>query len=123
MPQPKIFSATGNFPASFAEQHIDLNDQLVKNKAATFLMRVHSNAMQEAGIQSGDVIVVDCMLKPQNGNVVIAALQGELIIRRYECTGGKVQLVPSSGQLSPITVDPFSGWEVWGVVTFVIRSM
>ncbi|RPD43519.1 MULTISPECIES: LexA family protein [Chitinophagaceae] len=121
MPQTNFFAAPG--AAVPPAQHIDLNDQLVKNKAYTFLLRVASNAMQEAGIQKGDVVVVDRVMEPKNGSVVIAALQDELIIRRYECTEGWARLVPASGQLAPITVTPASGCVLWGVVTYVIRSI
>ncbi len=123
MPQPKIFSANGTLPVPLAEQPIDLNDQLVKNKAYTFLMRVHSNAMQDAGIQCGDVVLVDRLLEPKNGAVIIAALQGELIIRQYENANGCIRLVPACGQLSPIVLNNAAGFTVWGVVTYVIRQL
>lgn len=124
MPQPNFFSGKQSLPLPVAEQYIDLNDQLVKNKAHTFLMRVHSNAMKEAGIHTGDVVLVDRMMKPQNGSVVIAAIQGDLVIRRYEKNNnGLILLVPASNQLSSIHVNETSAVEIWGVVTYVIRSL
>jgi DNA polymerase V len=103
---------------------IDLNKQLIGNKPATFFMRVSGDAMVGAGIFHGDVVIVDRSLKAANGKVVIASLNGELLIRRLERTFNKIRLVPETTRLSPIDID-ISGAEfsVWGVVTYVIHSL
>ncbi|MDQ2721232.1 MAG: LexA family transcriptional regulator, partial [Bacteroidota bacterium] len=79
-------NATGFGAAAddFMERGIDLNEQLIQNKPATFFMRVNSNAMQNAGIFQGDVVIIDRSLSPKSGKVVIANLNGELLIRRLE---------------------------------------
>lgn len=101
-----------------------LNEQLVRNKPATFFMRVSGDAMTGAGIFSGDVVIVDRSLKEANGKVVIACLNGEMLIRRLEKTFNKLRLVPETPRLAPIDVD-ISGAEfsVWGVVTYVIHAL
>src|SRR5687768_12934022 len=63
---------------------IDLNEQLVRNKPATFFLRVNGNAMIGAGIHHGDVVIVDRALEAANGRVVIALLNGEMLIRRLQ---------------------------------------
>ena len=118
-------NATGFGAASddFAERGIDLNEQLIRNKPATFFMRVHSDAMIGAGIHNGDVVIVDRSIKPANGKVVIAALNGEMLIRYYEVHNRKERLLPATRKLAPIEIDPLAQFEVWGVVTYVIHSV
>jgi|SRR5580692_4475752 DNA polymerase V len=101
-----------------------LNEHLVRNKPATFFMRVSGDAMTGAGIFSGDVVIVDRSVKAANGKVVIACLNGEMLIRRLEKTFNKLRLVPETPRLAPIDVD-ISGAEfsVWGVVTYVIHAI
>jgi len=108
----------------YMERGIDLNEQLIRNKPATFLMRVSGDAMSGAGIFSGDVVIVDRSAKAVSGKVVIANLNGEMLIRRFEKTFNKIRLVPETPRLSPIDVD-LSGAEfaIWGVVTYVIHAV
>lgn len=115
-------NATGfGAPADdYAERGIDLNEQLIRNKAATFFMRVNSDAMSGAGIYKGDVIIVDRSVDAQNGKVVIAVLDGEMVIRKLEISNGKRRLVPA-GKLSPIQLD--DSFKIWGVVTYVIHTV
>lgn len=119
-------NATGFGAAAddYAERGIDLNEQLIRNKPATFFMRVSGDAMIGAGIFNGDVVIVDRSVKAISGKVVIATLNGEMLIRRLEKTFNKIRLVPETSRLSPIDVD-LSGAEfsVWGVVTYVIHSL
>ena len=107
----------------FSKNDIDLNTQLVKNKSATFFMRVNSDAMREAGISRGDVIIVDRSIEGKNGKVIIALLDGEFLIRKLEVSNYKKRLVPATKNLSPIEISEFSSFLVWGVVTFVIHNM
>ncbi len=74
-------NATGFGAAAddYAERGIDLNEQLVKNKPATFFMRVNSDAMTGAGIQIGDVVIVDRSLEAKNGKIIIAVVDSELL--------------------------------------------
>ena len=118
-------SATGFGAATddYAERGIDLNEQLVRNKPATFFMRVNGDAMIGAGIFDGDVVIVDRSLKPVSGKVIIATLNGEMLIRRLEKILNKVRLVPETAKLAPIDVDPTGEFSVWGVVTYVIHSV
>jgi DNA polymerase V len=118
-------NATGFGAAAddYMERGIDLNEELIRNKPATFFMRVGSDAMKEAGIYKGDVAIVDRSLKATNGKVVIAILNGDMLIRRFEKTNKSVKLVTDSNKLSPIHIDDTcEEFAVWGVVTYVIHS-
>ncbi|GGB08777.1 LexA family protein [Puia dinghuensis] len=119
-------NATGFGAAAddYMERGIDLNEQLIRNKPATFFMRVSGDAMTGAGIFNGDVVIVDRSVKAVSGKVVIATLNGEMLIRRLEKNLNKLRLVPETPKLSPIDVD-ISGAEfsIWGVVTYVIHAL
>jgi DNA polymerase V len=114
----------GSAADDYTERGIDLNEQLIRYKPATFFMRVTGDAMTGAGIFNGDVVIVDRSVKAVSGKVVIATLNGEMLIRRLERTFNKIRLVPETPKLSPIDVD-LSGSEfsIWGVVTYVIHSL
>ena len=118
-------NATGFGAASddYMERGIDLNEQLICNKPATFFMRVSSDAMKEAGIYKGDVAIVDRSVKATNGKVIIAVLNGDMMIRRFEKTNNSIRLLTDSNKLSPIHIDDTcEEFAIWGVVTYVIHK-
>lgn len=120
----RTVNATGFGAAAddHAERGIDLNEQLVKNKAATFFMRVTGEAMIGAGIFPGDVVIVDRSLEAKNGRMIITAVDGELLIRKLEKQGNKMMLHAANSKVSSIDVST-KGLVLWGVVTYVIHSM
>ncbi len=118
-------NATGFGAAAddYMERGIDLNEQLIRNKPATFFMKVSSTSMVDAGIYNGDIVIVDRSLKPQNGKIVIAVIDGEMLIRRFEKTINSLRLIPETTKLSPIDVSEFMDFKIWGVVTYIIRNV
>jgi DNA polymerase V len=120
----KTANATGFGAAAddYAERGIDLNEQLIKNKPATFFLRVNSDAMTGAGIHMGDVVIVDRSLEAKNGKVVIAVVDGELLIRKVELKEEKIFLRTVNKKPNAIEVKK-EEWKVWGVVTYVIHNV
>ncbi len=119
-------NATGFGAAAddYAERGIDLNEQLIHNKPATFFMRMRGDAMVAAGIFDGDTVIVDRSLKATNGKIVVAILNGEMLIRRLEKTFNKIRLLPESNKLSPVEVDTACNeFSIWGVVTYCIHPL
>ena len=119
-------NATGFGAAAddYMERGIDLNEQLIRNKPATFIMKVSGEAMIDAGIFNGDIVIVDRSLKAVNGKIVIAVLNGEMLIRRLEKTFNKIRLIPETRKLSPIDVDlSAADFSIWGVVTYCIHAV
>jgi len=117
--------ATGFAAAAddYMERGIDLNEQLIRNKPATFIMRVRGDAMIDAGIANGDIVIVDRSVKAINGKIVIAVLNGEMLIRRLEKNFNKTRLIPDCKNLSPIDVDcSGADFAIWGVVTYCIHA-
>ena len=118
-------NATGFSAATddYMERGIDLNEELIRNKPATFFMRVNSDAMRESGIYKEDVVVVDRSLKAATGKVIIAILNGEMLIRRFEKNNNNIRLLADSKKLAPINIDATcEEFAVWGVVTYVIHK-
>lgn len=118
-------NATGFGAAAddYMERGIDLNEQLIRNKPATFFMRVSGNSMINAGIFDGDIVIVDKSIKPKSGKVVIAVIDGEMLIRRLDISMNKMRLVPETPKLATIDVSEFSDFKIWGVVSYIIRSV
>ncbi len=122
----KTADATGFGAAAddYMERGIDLNEQLIHNKPATFFMRMRGEAMTGAGIYDNDVVIVDRGLRPMSGKVVIAVLNGEMLIRRLEKTFNKLRLIPENKKFASTEVDASCDTlEIWGVVTYVIHAL
>ncbi|HVZ57434.1 MAG TPA: translesion error-prone DNA polymerase V autoproteolytic subunit [Chitinophagaceae bacterium] len=118
-------NATGFGAAAddYAERGIDLNEQLIRNKPATFFFRMKGDAMQEAGIFDGDVLIVDRSLKLANGKIIVAILNGELLVRRFHQNFTSAFLVPENTRYKPINLAEFSDFTLWGVVTYTIHAV
>jgi DNA polymerase V len=107
----------------FLEKRLDLNDYLIKNPPATFLVRVCGQSMKDAGIFDGDMLVVDKSLQPVSGSVVVAIVHGEFTVKTLKLHSGKMYLVPANNAFKDIEITPEMDCEVWGVVNSVIRKL
>tara|TARA_B100000965_G_scaffold327144_1_gene289843 strand:+ start:243 stop:758 length:516 start_codon:yes stop_codon:yes gene_type:complete len=107
----------------YLEDKIDLNQYLVKHPASTFLVRASGNSMINAGIFPNDILVVDKSIKAENGNVVIAIIDGELTVKRYIKKRSSVVLQPENEDYEPIELNGKSEAQIWGVVTSVIHDL
>lgn len=103
-------------------QALDLNQLLVHHPAATFFMRVKGDGMLDAGISSGDILVIDRALSLAHNKIIIARLDGELIVRRAYLANGALVLMGDERYCQPITITADRDFEVWGVVTYIIRQ-
>ncbi len=121
-----LASVSAGFPSpaeDYIEGRLDLNRHLIKHPAATFFVRVAGDSMIDAGIHPGDILVVDRALEPQDTNVVIAVIDGELTVKRISQRHGKLFLVPDNQAYQPLEILAEMEFEVWGVVTSVIHSL
>ncbi|MSS73894.1 MAG: translesion error-prone DNA polymerase V autoproteolytic subunit [Candidatus Latescibacteria bacterium] len=107
----------------YIDKSLDLNDLVIQHPAATFFVRVEGDSMIDAGIHSGDVLVVDRALTPGNGRVVVAVVGGEFTVKRIRKVGDRLFLVPDNPDLDPLEISPETGFEVWGIVTYVIHRV
>jgi len=120
----------GRLPAGFPspaddyiEGKLDLNRHLIKHPAATFFVRVTGDSMIGAGIHSGDLLVVDRSLDAVDGHVIVAALDGELTVKRLFKRGGLLRLLPANSEYQPIEILTQQTFEIFGVVTNVIHAL
>lgn len=100
---------------------LDLNALCVRRPAATYYVRVRGESMTGAGIDDGDILVVDRSLPARNGDIVIASIEGAFTVKRLEKQGNQVRLLPENPAFSPIIPGPDD--EFFGVVTFVIKDL
>ena len=112
--------------ADYVEAMIDLNVVLMPRPSATFLMRVSGDAMREAGIHHGDLLVIDRSLNPVAGAVVVAVHEGRFVLRWLErCrSGGGWRLAAADPAIPPIHV-PFDDPDllIWGVVIHAVHHL
>lgn len=127
LPLPLVeASVSAGFPSP-AEDHVekklDLNDLLIQHPAATFFVRVEGESMIDAGICSGDLLIVDRAVRARDKSVVVAVLNGEFTVKRINKEAGKFFLVPENPDYPRIEVSEEMDFKVWGVVTNVIHSV
>lgn len=110
--------------ADFVEGQLDLNTHLIKQPAATFIVRVSGNSLDRAGIHDGDLAVVDRSITPRSGLVAVVVIYGELLIKRLRYVSSHVWLYPDSNdpKYEPYLVPADAQFEIWGVVTSTIRD-
>lgn len=107
--------------ADYAEDGLDLNEYLVRNKPASFMFTVKGDSMINAGIVEGDKVIVDRSINAKSKDIVVAVVNGEYTIKRLYKTSSKVELRPENPGYQPIVFKEGSELEIWGVVVGVVR--
>jgi DNA polymerase V len=121
-----VSRVSAGFPSpaeDYVEGKLDLNEYLVKHPAATFFVRVSGESMEGAGIYTGDILVVDRALYPGEGHIVIAAVEGELTVKRLKRIGDALYLAPEHPEYPLLKISEAENIEIWGVVTYAIHAM
>lgn len=101
---------------------IDLNETLISNPTATFYARVQGDSMVKAGIYDGDLLVVDRSLTCEDKCIVVAMVNGDFTVKRIKIAGSQYYLIPESDDYQPLAITEDMDFEIWGVVTSVIRQ-
>lgn len=107
----------------YLDKKLDLNEHLIKHPSATFFVKVKGDSMVQAGIQSGDILIVDRSLEPRDKKIVIAVVDGEFTVKRIRKRGSKLVLVAENNTFPEIEVTEQMDFEIWGVVIHVIHSV
>lgn len=107
--------------ADYQNDPIDLNAALVKNPSSTFFFRAEGDSMAPL-IGDDDLLLVDRSLKPKPGSIVLAVVDGEYTVKRYTVEQLRPVLVPINKKYSPIRMEEFTEFYVWGVVARVIKD-
>ncbi len=117
---------SAGFPSpatDFLGNDIDLNKELCKNPLATFYIKVKGNSMINAGISDKDILIVDRSLEPQNNKIAVCFIDGEFTVKRIKTEDGCLYLMPENTNYQPIKVTEENELVIWGMVTYVIKSM
>ena len=111
-------------PASdYLEGEIDLNRYLIKNPLATFIVKSQGNCMLQAGIHSGDLLIVDRSIKPKNNSIAIASIDGDLTVKRIKISEKKFLLSSDNKDYGNVKINNESDIFIWGIVTKVIHNV
>ncbi len=105
------------------EDIIDLNQQLIKNKEATFFGRAEGDSMIGAGIGNGDLLVIDKSLRPKNDNIAVCFLDGEFTVKRIKIEKDIIWLVAENEKYQQIKVTSENDFVIWGIVTHCIKDL
>ncbi len=109
--------------ADFDETKISLDAVLVKNREATFYAKASGTSMIGAGIDDGDILVIDRSLEPHNNKVAVCFLDGEFTVKRIKVTQDEMLLMPENKSFEPIKITEENQLIIWGIVTYVIKKM
>lgn len=123
-----LFSSrvSAGFPSpadDLLESHLDLNRYLISQPAATFFMRFEGEAMLESGLQQGDLLIVDRSIEVTEQKIVVASVNGDLVIRRVSRNRRRLQLLSENPNCQLISITEDTEFQIWGVVTYVIRAL
>lgn len=123
-PLPLTRAGLSGFPSpaqDYEGRTLDLNERLVKRPSSTFFMNVTGDSMGPLGIHEGDILVVDRSIDPRPGHILVAMLDGELTVKRYERIGQRPYLCSGNPRYAPIPIADLE-CQVWGVVRSVIHE-
>ena len=117
---------SAGFPSpadDFRETRISLDEELIKNKEATFFARVSGQSMIGAGLDDNDLLVIDKSITPTNGKIAVCFLDGEFTVKRLRVDKDKVWLQPENPNYPIIEITEENNFIIWGIVTNVIKKV
>ncbi len=117
---------SAGFPSpadDFKETRISLDRELVKNEEATFYARVSGDSMIGAGLEDGDLIIVDRSLQPENGKIAICLVDGDFTVKRIKKEKNKLYLIAENRKYKPIELGEENELIIWGIVEYVIKKI
>ena len=117
---------SAGFPSpadDFKEIRISLDKELVKNQESTFYARVSGDSMIEAGLDDGDLIIIDRSLDPENGKIAVCYVDGEFTVKRIKKEKDKFFLMPQNKKYKPIEIKEGNELIIWGIVEYVIKKV
>lgn len=102
---------------------IDLNRTLITNPAATFCARVIGDSMVEAGINEGDLLIIDRSITPHDGNIAVCFIDGDFTVKRLSVRPDGVFLTPANASFPELRVTEDNNFQVWGVVSHIVKRV
>ncbi len=110
-----------------ADDHVDktinLASYMIKNPDDTFCVQVQGESMINAGIDPDDILVVDRKLEARNGKIIVAAVNGELTVKRLRKDSEQLLLMPENDNYDPIIIDEDTDFHIWGVAINIVKEI
>lgn len=106
----------------YTDLKIDLNTTLVSNPSTTFYARVKGTSMQDAGINDGDILIIDKSLQPKDGDTAVCFIDGEFTLKYIRIEPDAVYLDPANPEFKPIKITKENNFYIWGIVTYSIKN-
>ena len=116
---------SAGFPSpamDFIDLSIDMNRYLIKRPSSTFYGRVKGVSMKNCGIDDGDLLVIDKSINPSNNKIAVCYIDGEFTVKRINVNEGACWLIPENKNYKPIKITEDNDFQIWGIVTHVIKS-
>ncbi len=123
MAQDGIHAGFPSPATDYMTQAIDLNKELVKHPAATFYGRVVGDSMIDAGVDEGDILVIDKALEPKDGDMAVCFVDGEFTLKYLSMRSGRLVLKPANPRYPQIEITEGMDFKMWGVVTYIIKKV
>ena len=117
---------SAGFPSpadDFKELRISIDQEVVKNEEATFYARVDGQSMQGAGLDDGDLLVIDRSKEPEENAIAVCFIDGEFTVKRLKVEAECIFLMPENPNYKPIKVTKDNQLIIWGVVTYVVKKV
>ena len=117
---------SAGFPSpaeDFKQERLSLDNELIKNKEATFFARVSGQSMIGAGLDDNDLLVIDRSLSPAHNKIAVCFLDGEFTVKRLKVEKDEVWLQPENKNYQPIKITEENDFVIWGIVTNVIKKV
>ena len=117
---------SAGFPSpadDFKELRISIDQEVVRNEESTFYASVSGESMQGAGLDNGDLLVIDRSLEPQNDKIAVCFIDGAFTVKRLRVEANCVYLMPENKNYEPIKVSPEDELVIWGIVTYVVKKV
>ena len=109
--------------ADFDGTRISIDQIVVKNAIATFYAKANGNSMIGAGIDDGDILVIDKSIEPQDGKIAVCFIDGEFTVKRIKVQENSLLLLPENPLFEPIEVTHENDFIIWGIVTYVVKKI
>lgn len=123
---PLADGISAGFPSpaeEYMELSLDFNKDMIPHPASTFYAKVKGNSMKDAGINNGDILVIDKSLEPSNGKKAVCYIDGEFTLKTIQIKKDEIWLIPANPEYKQIRVTKENEFTIWGIVTFVIHKM
>lgn len=117
---------SAGFPSpaqDFVHEKLSLDDKLVHNKEATFYARVQGESMINAGLNNGDLLVIDRSIQPTDKRIAVCYIENEFTVKRLSIQNKEIHLMPENPDYPVIKVTENDNFIIWGIVTYVIKKV